>query len=485
MVSPRLLSSVLILSPLVANAQIDKAIMEHSSSLPILTENAWSNPSLLSGEFSSSLSSVNGMFQNSDSDRFGEFKAESYMKLSKVTVAAHALYDNGAKHNVRFCENVDIEKVYPYLTYDAVGGNMNLERYSFGGSVGVDLSERWDVGGSLSYNAGLFYRNVDPRPRIITGNFRLGAGGAYTIGNNYKIGVGLNYGKYKQSCDITFMSELGASKIYHLTGLGSHYSRFAGQGNSTYYNGNSIEAALTLLPVTSGAYFNAAAAIDKINLILEDLNKLPMSRTDCRTFKVEGGYKGNFWGVKAFTEIERKHGYENIFGDAATGQYPQIGSIAMHIINRNIYGVNATTDLSLKNTLLSITPEILYNHYKELYRDPRRSLKCDYLSSSIKVNAVTVIAQKVIVKAGVRYTLHSPLSDSMENVESDNADLANYISILNDGYSIATQTSHNYMATLGADMMICKNRYALGLEISYSSNKLSGNNSLFALSFKF
>ncbi|MDE6339755.1 MAG: hypothetical protein K2K97_08225 [Muribaculaceae bacterium] len=485
MASPRLLSSILILSPLAIHAQIDKAVMEHSATLPNLTENAWSNPSLLSEIYRSSLSSVNVTFHNSSKERFGEFKAESYMKLKKVAVKAHALYNNGARHNVRFCENVDIDKVYPYLTYDAVGGNMNLERYSFGGSVGVNLSGRWDVGGSLSYDAGLFYRNVDPRPRIITGDFCLGAGASYALGEKYKIGAGINYEKYKQSCDITFMSELGESKIYHLTGLGSHYSRFAGQGNSTYYNGNSIDASLTFLPIKSGAYINLSAQFNKINLILEDLNKLPMSLIDSRTFRGEAGYKGNCWGVIALAEIERKHGYENIFGDATTGQYPQIGSIAMHIINRNRYGVNASADLSFKNTLLSLNPEIVYNHYNEIYRDPRRSLKCDNLSSSINVKATSVIANKVVAKAGVQYILHTPISHSMENVGSDIEDLHNFISILNDGYNLVTHATHNYAATIGADLMICKNRYAIGIDLSYSGNKISGNNSRFTLSFIF
>lgn len=485
MASLRLISNILLLIPLSAVAQIDEAIVEHAGSVPGLTEKAWNNPALLSVKYSTSLSAVNASFHNSDKERFGEFKAESYMKLKRITISAHAVYNNGAKHNVRFCENVDLDKIYPYLTYDAVGGNLNLERYAFGGKVGVKISDRWDAGGFISYNAGLFYRNVDPRPRIITGDFKLGAGGAYSLSDNYKVGLSLNFNKYKQSCGITFMSELGASKIYHLTGLGSHYNRFAGLGNSTYYNGNSFGGSLTLLPVVSGLYIDISAQKGKMNLILEDLNKLPMSRIDIRDLSVEAGYKSKIWGVTVYADVLRKHGYENIFGDAASGQYPQIGSVAMHILNQNIYGVRGTVDLPIRHTVLSVTPALNYYHYKEIYREPRKLLKCDNLSSSVEVKAISVIADKVIVSGGIKYDLRSPLSNDFENVSANTEDLKNHISILKDGYDAATSTSHNFSATLGADLMICRNRYAVGIDLTYVRDKLSGNYSLFTATFKF
>ncbi|MDE7437233.1 MAG: hypothetical protein K2M93_01990 [Muribaculaceae bacterium] len=485
MASPRLLSNLLLLIPLSAFAQIDEAIVEHSSTLPSLTESAWNNPALLSEKYESSLSSVAGSFYNSDKERFGEFKADSYMKLKSITISAHALYNNGAKHNVRFCENVDIDKIYPYLTYDAVGGNLNLERYAFGGEIGVKISDRWDAGGFISYNAGLFYRNVDPRPRIVTGDFKLGAGGAYSLNDNYKVGLYLNFDKYKQSCGITFMSELGASKIYHLTGLGSHYNRFAGLGNSTYYNGNSFGGAVTLLPSTEGIYANVSAHKGKMNLILEDLNKLPMSKIDTRDLSIEAGYKSKIWGVTAFTDILRKHGYENIFGDAASGQYPQIGTVAMHIINQNIYGVKGTVDLPIKRTVLSVTPAVGYSHYKELYRDPKRLLKCDNLTSSVEMKAISVIANRVIVRGGIKYNLVSPVTHDIVNVTTNNDDLTNYISILQEGYETATGTCHNFSASIGADLMICSNKYVIGIDATYVRDKLYGNHSLFSASFKF
>ena len=281
------------------------------------------------------------------------------------------------------------------------------------------------------------------------------------------------------------MSELGASKIYHLTGLGSHYNRFAGLGNSTYYTGNSFGGTVTLLPSAGGIYANISTHKGKMNIILEDLNKLPMSKIDSRELSIEAGYKSKIWGVTAFTDILRKHGYENIFGDAASGQYPQIGTVAMQIINQKIYGVKGIVDLPIKHTVLSVTPAVCYSHYKEIHRDPKRLLKCDNLTSSMEMKAISVIANKVIVRGGIKYNLISPISHDFVNVTTNNDDLTNYISILQEGYVTATKTSHNFSASIGADLMIGRNKYAVGLDATYVRDKLYGNHSLFSASFKF
>lgn len=481
----RLLINVSLFSSAVAYSQVSSSIEEHFSPMPDIINKAWENPALRRYEYSSPLTTVGGMFYNSSKERYGEFKAETFTKIKKVVITAHASYDNGARHYVRFCENADISKVYPYLTYDAVGGNQNLERYSFGGDVSVKINEKWDVGAKLSYDAGLYSRSVDPRPKNTSGTFIIGAGGAYSLGHNYALGMSASYEKYKQSCDIMFKSELGVSKIYHLTGLGTHYKRFSGQGESSYYSGNSFEGHITLLPLTSGLYFEANLRRETINQILEDFNNLPLTKSNNTEYSVQAGYKGDKWIVVATADISRRHGYENIFGDAATGQYPQIGTLAMYLANSNQFDLRASVEVPILKVSLFINPQVGYNHYREIYREPRKVLSVDNMNAAIECKAITTVAKKVVINGSLGYQFIKPFSHSFENIVTSEEDLQPYLQILKQGYQDAITPAHNLTAGLGGDLLISKGKYAIGLEIAYSRNKLAGDHSTFSASFKF
>ncbi len=478
------LSSLLLLNATSLFAQIDTAIINHDSPIPRLTGEAWNNPALTSFKYSSSLTEMSGRFMNCSKERYGEFKAETYIIKGNITLTADAKYDNGAMHNVRFCENVDIQKVYPYLTYDAVGGNLNLERYAFGGCVTIALGNRWTIGASGLYNAGLYYRNVDPRPKDITALLEISAGASYSLTEKYRLALNGDYSKYKQTCEISFMSELGSSKIYHMTGLGSHYARFAGQGLSSYYNGFKYGGALTLFPLSSGIYANVGAHIEKINHILTDLNKLPMSKIDNRSLCAEAGYKTDIWGVTAFCNFERRHGYENIFGDASTAQYPMIASLGMFLSNSNRIGLRSLYSLKIGKTRLSFSPEIIYTHYSESYREPAKSIMIDNLSAGTGAEMTMLIKNRVILRADACYRYIPALSSNSVNITTDNPDIEPFVTILSEGFDKAASTRQFASVNAGLDILL-KNKYAVTFDASYSHLSGEAGVSTFSISFKF
>ena len=82
----------------------------------------------------------------------------------------------------------------------------------------------------------------------MTGLLAVSAGAGRRIAGSYFGALSLNYAKYKQTDDIDFVSQLGVEKIYHLTGLGNHYCRFAGVGAESYYNGNRYGLTANLYP---------------------------------------------------------------------------------------------------------------------------------------------------------------------------------------------------------------------------------------------
>lgn len=482
----RLLISSVIFCPLFLFSQVEQAIEQRFSPLPELVENAWENPALVQFKYDQSLTSLTGSFRYSNSERYGEFSAETFTHLNnQVTIAGRAFYDKGANHNIIIGENADIPKVYPYLVYDDAGGKQDLERYSFGGEVAVKLTNHWRIGAYLSYNAGLYYRNVDPRPKNTTGDFNIGIGGSYSITDNYAVGIKGSFNKYKQSSDIIFKSEQGASKIFHLTGLATHYNRFAGSAGSTYYTGKAFDIALTLIPTDAGLYLNATFRKDNLRVILEDFNNLPMARIDSRNFGVHAGYKSRRWSLVASADLSRRHGYENIFGDAASGHYPQIGSLAMHLVNLSNYYVKGSATMNFRKLTLYINPEIEYIHYREVYREPRSVISFDRLAPSLECKAIASVANKFLILGTIGYTWNIPLAHSFENITITDPNLQPYLDAMTQEFGDATSFSGIIQASAGIDWLICSRRYTIGLEAAYRADKLQGNHSVLSASFRF
>lgn len=390
---------IVLCSSLRTYARIDSAIVEHYSVLPSLMEGAWQNPALIDAHYKLSLSDVGIGYHNNAKERYGYFRANSYIHIGNITMQAKAEYQNGNLPKVDY-ETVDAAIVHPYHTFDSIRGKLNLERYSFGGECDVRL-RRWSVGVRLCYDAGLYYRNVDPRPRNVTGLLNIGGAASYSVLANYRVGVEAGYFKYKQSSDITFMSELGETTIYHLTGLGMRYERFTGLGKTTYYNGYGFSGSLTLLPTERGVYANAGGRIFKNTHMLVDLNKLPLARTDERSAFLDAGWHSNGGGfvVKGF--VSERHGYENIFGDAVTGQYPQIGSLGMYEACTKSITAEGALVFNLSQCVISALPKAQYLHFIEKYTYPilRESISLLALGSGARF--VTAPSNGCVFRADV------------------------------------------------------------------------------------
>jgi len=265
--------------------------------------------------------------------------AVTYTKYGTSTLWGHGRYTNSTVSDIVWNETADADLLYPYLTADSIGGDMNRETYDFGAGY-ADHTDRWSWGTSLSYLAKLEYRDVDPRPRNVSGTIDISVGGAYRIADDYYAGMSFYWRRYKQSNDIDFKSETGIAKIFHLTGLGSHYYRFAGTGLSSSYNGCRYAISTDIYPASGlGPFASAHISRFTFSKVLVDLNKLPMARAWHNTFEAEAGWLTTLWGATADVAVYRRHGIENVFGNASSGQYPQIESNTMFADNCIAVGV--------------------------------------------------------------------------------------------------------------------------------------------------
>lgn len=255
--------------------------------------------------------------QTGSGEQYGFFSADAELKSGTSTLWGTAGYTNGIIRDVRYNETSDISLIYPYVTADEVGGDMRAERYSFSGGYS-DRYRHMAWGVSLSYDAGLYYRNIDPRPRNTTGTLDIDAGVALRTWADYYIGLSGAYRKYRQTCDLMFMSETGEAKVYHLTGLGNHYARFAGTGYSNYYDGERYLARVTLVRASrTGLSVDAEFSRFLFDHILKDLNCLPMASAWHNEARLHVAWRhsgeSHSWGIKTEGDLYRRHGSENIF----------------------------------------------------------------------------------------------------------------------------------------------------------------------------
>ncbi len=317
--------------------------------------------------------------QAGSGEQYGFFNADAEVKYSTSTLWGGATYTNGIIRDVLYNETSDLDLIYPYVTADEVGGDIRAERYAFSGGY-ADCRGRLAWGASLSYVAGLYYRNVDPRPRNTTGRLDISAGIAMRVFHDYFIGVAGAYRKYRQTCDLEFMSELGDAKVYHLTGLGNHYERFTGTGYSNYYNGDRFSGRISIVPASRrGLTIDAEVSRFTFDHILKDLNRLPMASVWHNEMDLHASWRGVSgtiaYGIKGEGRFYRRHGTENIFGDAVTGTYPQIGSLEMYADNLKQASAALFFEHSSQSIIWSIEPAWRYTHRSQIYAMPAMQAK--------------------------------------------------------------------------------------------------------------
>lgn len=304
------------------------------------------------------------------------FNAESFITAGdNSAVWGNAGYATGKTLGIQWCETSDPQLLYPYFTADETGGDMSDEYYSFAGGY-ARSGKKFTWGATLGYAAAHHFRNVDPRPRNITGELTLSAGISHSLTANYMAGVSLEWMKYKQSNEIKFVSETHDLPLYQLSGLGTNYNRFAGSSKAADFSGNRLGATLNLFPRQSGWLINLSLYRFTFGKTLRDLNKLPLVSVWHNSLSAEAGYKfitdNRSFAVTADFDAGRRHGTENIFGDAASGSYPRIGSLEMYADNR--YGCKLRGFASLRHNRLtySLTVSGGYSHRKEFYAEPVR-----------------------------------------------------------------------------------------------------------------
>ena len=348
--------------------------------------------------------------QMGDGFRYGFVDVNSFINKRKSSMWGKASYRNGIQKNVKWNETSDYLLLYPYVMGDTLGGDFKSERYYFGGGYTAE-SGRFIWGVDASYSATLGYRQVDPRPRNVTGELDFTLGAALTEVGYYRVGLSVNAFKYKQKNDIKFYNEQGNVTLYHFTGMGLDYYRFRGEKKETYYKGHRFGGSLNLLPETkSGFTVNVSFDNFRFEKIISSLNELPMAKVDEYTWKAEVGYKqkndNRFWGMKTNVSNNHRKGTENLFGDPANDIYPLIASAQQYSSKQAEYTLSGFYESGASaNFGWAVCPNVGFHQVSVRYIYPMRTLDNDRLNSSAMVRIWKQIRRALLrVDGQVRYS---------------------------------------------------------------------------------
>lgn len=350
------------------------------------------NPALQSYTWQKNLSvlRVGGVYRNENSpmimqwgkgDRLANFRVNSYIHLnSKSTVWGKAGYDFGRRMNVYMNSVADFGLLYPYVMADTVGGNLSVETYTFKGGYAHN-NDRFSWGVTGDYRASIEYRNVDPRPRNVVSDLKLSGGAAYRISSSYLLGAALHGQVYRQRSDIEFMSDLGATRVFYLLGMGMFSTRFSDGNSGALYDGYTLGATLDFMPSGRNGFYSSFGMHQfRVKQTLFSHNYLPLTRL--KEMKVTGlvAWKKsgveNEKGIELSARYTDRKGTESIYGDGGEDNYPKINDSELYR-NKQLF-------LSLKGiwgwkklgkSEVYIQPQVGFYNMESSYFSPSLALK--------------------------------------------------------------------------------------------------------------
>lgn len=424
-----LFSSFVFLKTTVAQETVLQRVADYLSPFTNFTPQVFQNPALQyyqhqNGRTELALSAhykddkKTRIMQEGEGEQGFQFNAESWNKLNALSrIWGQAFYKNSQTFNICWNETSDFQVVYPYVMADTLGGDLKSEIYSFkGGYAREQRTFLW--GAELNYRANMEYRKKDPRPRNIVSDLNGQIGIALKLKENYTLGTSLKARKYKQTNNVKFFSELGVYKVYHMSGLGMDYVRFSGTNNNTYYKGKAYSGSLEVYPRLKHG-FSLAITYNHFNFekILSDLNNLPLNEMTENRISGEISWRhttrAQGWGIRLTAETAKRKGTENLFGDATSGAYKQIGS-AQQYICQQLFSQLLFLYENKRSARFhwSISPYAGYHQIESKYLSPLRRLHSEMLNVGIGLNASHVLKKCLLhfTLKGIRaQSLHSEL----------------------------------------------------------------------------
>ena len=329
------------------------------------------NPSLMSYRYDSSMSEFHLGYKSRQTDRAviaqegkgnneARFEASSYTRLSEMsTIWGSASYYNGKTKQLQWNENAHFRKIYPYVVGDDRGGDTKYETYDFTGGYARKY-EKYDIGICMRYVSGKSYRTKDPRPRNTTLDVKLRGGGAWHAFAGSRLAAYVGAEKYSQDSDIKFMNPLGVSMVYQMTGLGTHYFRFKGDGTSVRYEGSTFEIGAALMPNgIRGLSLSASASRRHTEKQLATKRDIPINDIFEDLFTAEAAWRNSSLTAsqtfKFGARLADRDGQTRIFDDGSTFYHEIATARPFNMKMAEVY-ISAAAEKSLGKYNMQVIP---------------------------------------------------------------------------------------------------------------------------------
>lgn len=380
---------------------LSTALSERQSPIAGIGYTVLGNPALqpYAWQKNFSILRLSGIYRNENSpiimqygkgDRSANFQVNSYIRLNpQSTVWGNAGYSFGNQKDIYMNSVADFELLYPYIMADTIGGDLTTETYTFrGGYAHNNNCFSWGVTGH--YRASIEYRNVDPRPRNVVSDLKLSCGAAYKISPSYLLGSALHGQIYRQRSDIKFMSDLGATRIFHLLGMGMYSTRFSDGNSGALYDGHTLGATLDFMPFDHNG-LHASFGIDQFQVkqTLFSHNYLPLnSLKEMRITGLIAWKKSTIdkeKGIELSGWYKNRKGTEFIYGEGGSDNYPKINDSELYINKQYLLSFKGIWGWKeIGKSEIYIQPQAKLYSLESSYFSPSLSLKTREWEGGIK-----------------------------------------------------------------------------------------------------
>lgn len=202
--------------------------------------------------------------------------SESFQVDSKYRFFGKASFLSDQKNNVAWRDVEDYEILSPYLLADSIGGTYKRESYFLSGGATIRY-RKMEFGIRASYQGGVSFRQVDPRPRNTVSVICINPGLTYTTGN-WNFGWFGEYQRYRQNVDIQVEKEGRKIYFYLMQGFGIYNRQFSGLDDafSRIYKGNLYSTGFHVNYGDNIQSTGALVSISQNNIqVVETSNRIP------------------------------------------------------------------------------------------------------------------------------------------------------------------------------------------------------------------
>lgn len=412
--------------------------------------------------------------QLGDKETEGSYQMKSLFRKKNSFAWGSASYAYSKIAGIRFNESNDFDLVFPYVMGDTARA-IPMDKHSYTFQAGaVQKLKSWLLSVSANYRACFSYRIQDPRPRNLS-TFLEGHVGIGYEWSRYALGFTAGVGRYKQNNSVAFLSDVGVSKEYHFTGLGSDYYRFRGDNTEIFYKGRAYSLALGVTPSNKGRigfFFHSDWSLLATDRIVRPLNNLPLSSLQLHQFGGKMGYQGETstalrWGVLLYTQGSIRLGAIHIFGSSVGGIYPKVKTENNYYATDLSYGAKAffRTSLTEKQKLQwGANVALGQTLFEEYFVPQAEQIRKGFILSLEPV--IRYKGSKWEFFASPAYNLLLPVGKNSLVLAKQADPIAEYYELLTKTFSIDSSKKVSYLLTLGASFA-SNNRFAPYLHLTY------------------